>query len=148
MRRGALATVLLLSAGAATAQIGIGEEGSVPELPSPEADPRDTVTLARGLDKVTARIVELELPEDKPVRFGSLVITSRHCQSRPPEEPPETFAFLEIEDVQDAEPTDIFTGWMIASSPALHALEHPVYDIWVVGCRREALPPLPADAGL
>lgn len=97
-----------------------------------------TVTIARALDKVTARITELELPEDEEVRFGSLFITARHCESRPPEEPPETFAFLEIDDVHDDDRRRIFSGWMMASSPALNALEHPVYDVWVIACNTEA----------
>lgn len=94
-----------------------------------------TVTIARALDKVTARITELELPSDNPVVFGSLEITARHCYSRPPEETPETFAFLEIDEMRDDARERLFTGWMIASSPALHALEHPIYDVWIVGCR-------------
>ncbi len=94
-----------------------------------------TVTVARALDKVTARITELELPEGEEVRFGSLLITARHCESRPPEEPPETFAFLEIDDVYDDNRRRIFSGWMMASSPALNALEHPVYDVWVIACK-------------
>jgi len=109
-----------------------------PGEPGPDA-PRETVTIVRALDKITAQITELRLPEDEPVEFGTLVLTARHCYSRPPEEPPETFAFLEIDDIQDGKRKRVFTGWMMASSPALHALEHPVFDVWVVGCeRREA----------
>jgi len=101
---------------------------------APDDDPRDTLTVVRALDKITARLTTLRLPEDEPIEFGTLVITARHCYSRPPEETPETFAFLQVEDVQDAERERIFSGWMMASSPALHALEHPVYDVWVIGC--------------
>jgi len=129
----AVAAALLVLSLPASAQ----EEGppAPPGEPGPDA-PRETVTLLRALDKVTARITELRLPEDEPVAFGTLVLTARHCYARPPEEPPETFAFLEIDDVQDGERERVFTGWMMASSPALHALEHPVYDVWVVGCER------------
>ncbi len=107
------------------------------EAPLPAKRGR-TVTIARALDKITARITELELPADEEVPFGSLVITARYCYSRPPEEPPETFAFLQIDEVRDGERARVFSGWMLASSPALHGLEHPVYDVWVIGCKAAA----------
>ncbi len=95
-----------------------------------------TIAIARALDKITAQITELELPEGEMVKFGTLEITARTCRQRPPEEPPETFVFLEIDDRKsDSEQERIFTGWMMASSPALNALEHPVYDVWVIDCK-------------
>ena len=104
------------------------------EQTAPSGPP--TVTVARALDKITARTTQLELPQDAVVRFGTLSITARTCRSRPPEEPPETFAFLEIDDVKhDGSADRVFTGWMVASSPGLNALEHPVYDVWVLNCR-------------
>ena len=102
-----------------------------------------TITRIRALDKITARITELDLPQDQAVEFGTLVIKARTCRSRPPEETPETFAFLEIDDRarsggrSDANSDGgvrVFTGWMMASSPALNAMEHPVYDVWVIAC--------------
>jgi len=93
--------------------------------------------LLQGLDKITARISAFEAPLDQPVRFGTLTIVARACNSRPPEEPPESAAFLEIVDRRPNQPeTRAFAGWMFASSPGLHGLEHPVYDVWVVGCKR------------
>ena len=60
----------------------------------------------------------------------------RACKKRPPEETPETFVFLEIVDLRpDSSPVRVFTGWMIASSPALSGLEHPTYDVWVIDCK-------------
>ena len=99
--------------------------------------PPETVTVARALDKVTAQITDLELPENRTVVFGSLAITARHCESTPPTEAPETFAFLQIDEIEpDQQPQRrrLFSGWMIASSPALNPLQHPVYDVWVIGC--------------
>jgi hypothetical protein len=93
----------------------------------------------QGLDKVTARISTFDAPVDQPVRFGTLQVTVRTCSKTPPEEPPESAAFVEIDDVRPGEePRRDFTGWMLASSPALSALEHPVYDVWVVDCMKEA----------
>ncbi len=97
-----------------------------------------TVTVVRALDKITARSRLIELPEGRPVRFGTLEILARHCESRPPEEEPETAAFLEIWDNRGGRHDKIFSGWMLASSPALHALEHPVYDLWVIACKTAA----------
>lgn len=97
------------------------------------------IAVLQGLDKITARISTFEAPLDQPVRFGSLQITARACDKKPPEETPETTAFLEIVDVRpDTPEVALFTGWMFASSPAVSALEHPVYDVWVIDCKQAA----------
>jgi len=102
------------------------------------------LAVLQGLDKVTARISTFEAPIDVPVRFGSLEITARTCQKRPPEETPESAAFLQIRDIKPGEsPVAVFTGWMFASSPALNALEHPVYDVWVIDCKNDSSSPAP-----
>lgn len=98
---------------------------------------RLSAAMLQGLDKITARISTFEAPVDSPVRFGTFEITVRACDKRPPEEPPESAAFLEIVDVRPDSPAEaLFTGWMFASSPALSAVEHPVYDVWVVDCTK------------
>lgn len=91
--------------------------------------------LLQGLDKVTARISSITAPLNEAVRFGTLEIIVHRCYKRPPEETPESAALLEIHDVKPGENRVLlFRGWMFASSPALSALEHPVYDIWVKDC--------------
>jgi hypothetical protein len=101
----------------------------------PAADAAMAVVL-QGLDKVTARVSTLEAPLGAEIAFGTLGIIARACIKAPPEEPPESEAFLEIfEYVPDQPPRDLFIGWMFASSPSVSALEHPVYDIWVLDCR-------------
>ena len=98
------------------------------------------VAVLQGLDKVTARISPIQAPIGEEVAFGTLVIIARTCRKRPPEETPETIAFLEIVDDKPGEPPQlVFSGWMFASSPALSALEHAVYDIWVVDCKIDSL---------
>ena len=98
----------------------------------------------QGLDKTTARITAIEAPIDSPVRYGRLTILARSCSKSPPEETPLTAAFLEIREARTGErPSLIFSGWMFAQSPALSALEHPVYDIWVVDCRKDSNSPAP-----
>jgi hypothetical protein len=102
-------------------------------LPAPAAT---TVAVLQGLDKVTARVSRFEAPVGEPVRFGTLQIVVRVCNKRPPEEPPESAAFLEISELRPGEPSiERFSGWMFASSPGLNGLEHPVYDVWVLDCR-------------
>lgn len=107
------------------------------------------IAVLQGLDKITARISTFEAPLDQPVRFGSLEIIARACDKKPPEETPESTAFLEIvDDRPDSPAVEIFKGWMFASSPAISAVEHPVYDVWVIDCKRapvEAPEDLPQD---
>jgi len=98
------------------------------------SEPYQTAVL-QGLDKVTARVTTLRTSIGGTVRFGTLEVIVRHCDKRPPEETPESAAFLDIWEVRPGEaPLDLFRGWMFASSPGLNAMEHPVYDIWLLGC--------------
>jgi hypothetical protein len=93
------------------------------------------VAKLQGLDKITARVSTIEATVGQPVVFGALQITVRACDKRPPEETPESAAYLEIvERKVNEEPKPVFSGWMFASSPAVSALEHPIYDIWVLDC--------------
>lgn len=137
----------VLSAAPTRAQIITEGQGETFDAARAE-DATGRIAILRALDKVTARTVDLEVPVDEPIRFGTLNVTVRYCRTRPPEEPPETFAFLEIEEVPDSRAAvRLFTGWMIASSPALNPLEHPVYDVWVVGCRHPEPPEPEPEAG-
>jgi len=93
------------------------------------------LAVLQGLDKVTAHVVTIEAPVGKPVRFGTLEIIARSCKKRRPEESPESAAFLDIWELRQNQPAQsVFRGWMFASSPALSAMEHPVYDIRVLDC--------------
>jgi hypothetical protein len=110
--------------------------------PATAAAPAVTVAVLQGLDKTTARVSTVEAPIGQPIRFGTLVITARACVKKPPEEPPDTVAFLEIDEArpQGQANTDVqhlFSGWMFAQSPSLSTLEHPVYDVTVLDCKTE-----------
>lgn len=101
-----------------------------------------TAILLRALDKVTATTEDYTVKVGDTLEYGSLSIDAVHCEKRPPEELPETFAFLKIRDAKldgNGKETDeaevVFSGWMFGSRPALSALDHGVYDVWVVGCR-------------
>ena len=119
--------------------IGAGAALLIPMLGGAfAAEPMEDRQLAvlQGLDKVTARVVELDIPVGITQQWGTLRITPRACRKAPPIEAPEAAAFLDIQEVQpDEQPTALFSGWMFASSPALSALEHPVYDVWVIDCK-------------
>ncbi len=96
----------------------------------------NNVAVFAGLDKITARITSFEVRIDETVQFGALQVTPRVCYTRPPTEPPFTSAFVEVEEVLlNDELKRIFTGWMFGSSPGLHAVEHPVFDVWLTNCK-------------
>ena len=96
--------------------------------------PMDTIVLG-GLDKVAARVNTVRGKVGEPITFGTLEIVAKTCVTRPPEETPENAAFLEISQLLDGGKKEkVFSGWMFASSPALSALDHAVYDVWVLRC--------------
>jgi hypothetical protein len=89
-----------------------------------------------GLDKITGRIINFDVAIGETVQFGALQVTPRACYTRPPTETPNTDGFLEVDEVTlQGEVRRIFTGWMFAASPGLHAVEHPIYDVWLMDCK-------------
>src|SRR5947207_1919859 len=101
----------------------------------------------QGLDKTTARISKFEAPVGTEVHFGTLSILVRTCQRAPPEATPESATFLEIFDSRPGEAKEKrFGGWMFSSSPALSALEHPVYDVNLLDCKGAAPSPAASAA--
>src|ERR1700754_5144133 len=92
-------------------------------------EPMQIVVLG-GLDKITAHVSTFEAPVGKTVTFGALQITARACDKHPPEETPESSAFLEVVEARPGEtPLTLFSGWMFASSPALSGMDNPIYDL-------------------
>jgi hypothetical protein len=86
----------------------------------------------RGLDTLNGTTRDIEMRVGETIRYGHLEVTAEAC--RVPEADPEgdAYAFLRIRDIR--EDSLRFSGWMFASSPALSALDHPRYDVWVVSC--------------
>ncbi|HUE44958.1 MAG TPA: DUF2155 domain-containing protein [Aestuariivirgaceae bacterium] len=104
---------------------------------------RNPVALFAGLDKITGKITRFEAGIDEVTRFGSLDVRARVCNTQPATEQPKTTAFVEVEEaLLDGGTTGVFTGWMLAESPGLNAVEHPVYDVWLTGCRKPEAPVL------
>ena len=89
-----------------------------------------------GLDKITGRIISFEVAINETVQFGALQITPRVCYSRPLTEAPQTDAFAQVDEIDEQKKLKrIFSGWMFADSPGLHGIEHPIFDIWLTGCK-------------
>ena len=108
-----------------------------------------------GLDKITGRIISFDAAVGETVQFGALQVTARVCYTRPPTEATNTDAFVEVDEVTlQGEIKRIFNGWMFAASPGLHAVEHPIYDVWLTDCSspvaakvaEPAIQPTPAAA--
>ncbi len=128
------------------ARIGAGLGLALASAPGAAQEGARMGAILQGLDKTTARVSTIEAPLNQAARFGSLEIVARACHKKPPTETPESTAFLEIVDVRPDSPSiRVFSGWMFASSPAVSAMEHPVYDVWVIDCRMIA--PFGAAAG-
>jgi hypothetical protein len=89
-----------------------------------------------GLDKITGRIISFEVSVDETVQFGALQLTPKMCYTRPPTENQNTTGFVEVDEVTlDNKYRRIFNGWMFASSPGLHGIEHAIYDVWLTDCK-------------
>ncbi len=124
-----------------------GDEVVVEPPPQRIANPHAVFS---GLDKITGRIISFDVNINETVQFGALQVTPRVCYSRPPTETPNTDSYIEVDEVTlQGEIKRIFEGWMFAASPGLHAVEHPVYDVWLTDCKGAAaavaeVPPAPA----
>ncbi len=89
-----------------------------------------------GLDKITGRTINFDEDIGETVQFGALRVKTDACYTRPATEAANTDAFVEVDEITlQGEVKRIFSGWMFAASPGLHAVEHPVYDIWLTDCK-------------
>jgi hypothetical protein len=96
----------------------------------------NSAALFSGLDKITGRIINFDVAIGETVQFGALQLTPRACYTRPSTEAANTDAFIEVDEVTlQGDMRRIFTGWVFAASPGLHAIEHPIYDIWLTDCK-------------
>ena len=106
---------------------------------------KNAVAVFTGLDKITGRTITFDVWVNETVQFGALQVTPRTCYTRPATEAPNTTAFLEVDEITlQNEIKRLFTGWTFASSPGLHAVEHPIYDVWLIDCRTSSKVPPPA----
>ena len=114
----------------------------IPEPPSQKIANKGA--LFSGLDKITGRIINFDAAVGETVQFGALQVTPRVCYTRPATETTNTDAFIEVDEVTlQGEVKRIFTGWVFASSPGLHAVEHPIYDVWLTDCKNPVIAAAP-----
>jgi hypothetical protein len=103
------------------------------------------IAVFNGLDKITGITTRFEVKVKEEGRFGGLLIKPQVCYTRPITEEPKTTSFVQIED---GKATRLFSGWMFAESPGLNALEHPIIDVWLIGCLDPNAPPPPIETGI
>ena len=109
-------------------------------------DIHNPVAVFAGLEKVMAVTTNFEVKIGEEVKFGNLIVKADVCNTKPITEDPKTAAFVEIDEIgKDGDKKRLFSGWMFAESPGLNGLEHPVYDVWLAGCRDPNAPPPPVE---
>ena len=89
----------------------------------------------QAMDKITGRVNEIIVPVKSKISYGDFSLVLRSCKKRPAEETPENFAFVDVTDKSFGENEyNIFRGWIISSTPGINAIEHPIYDVWLLEC--------------
>ncbi|MBC2773654.1 DUF2155 domain-containing protein [Rhizobium sp. AQ_MP] len=123
---------------AAAASLGLAGKADAARLENPVAE-------FAGIDKITGRITTFDVYVNETVQFGALQVTPKVCYSRDESEAQKIDAFIEVDEITlDRKIRRIFSGWMFADSPALNAVEHPIYDVWLTGCKvKSEVPPPP-----
>lgn len=114
---------------------GAGQDGSFDLIEEVEQEKVVTAPggVLRALDRVSGLLTDLELSNGQTVEFGRISVTLSEC--RYPEGNPSSEAYAHVIVQAQSEPQPRFQGWMVGSSPALNALDHPRYDVWVLRCK-------------
>lgn len=111
---------------------GFVEELITAERPSWRSVERPVAVL-RGLDKISGLASDITVNVGDTVTYGRLTVLVEECREPPQGESEDAFVFMKVQDPKaGAEP--VFSGWMFASSPALSAMDHQRYDLWVLSC--------------
>ena len=94
------------------------------------------MVVLKALDKITAKTSIIKMGIEKKKVFGDLEIKVLKCVLSSKEDPPDTIAYLQIKDLSEKNQDQvfIFNGWTFASTPTLKSVDHPIYDVWLVGC--------------
>jgi hypothetical protein len=112
--------------------------------PSEAARVQNKVAEFTGIDKITGRIITFDVYVGETVQFGALQVTPHVCWSSEKGEEPNTTVFVDVDEITlDRKIRRIFTGWMLAESPGLNAIEHAVYDVWLKSCKDSSDVPPP-----
>ena len=103
--------------------------------PAFAAEISTNAALMQAMDKVTGRVNKITVPVNSKIAFGDFSLVLRACKKRPAEETPENFAFVDVADKSfGTDEYSIFRGWMLSSAPGMNAIEHPIYDVWLLEC--------------
>ena len=96
----------------------------------------EVMVVLKALDKITAKTSIIKMGIEKKEVFGELEIKVLKCVLSSKEDPPDTIAYLQIKDLaeKNKDQVFIFNGWTFASTPTLKSVDHPIYDVWLVGC--------------
>ena len=97
----------------------------------------DTIYInLKALDKITAKTSSIRLAIGDKKFFGSLEIKAFKCQLSEGGDTSDTVAYIQVKDLsaKDNNQVFLFNGWTFASSPTLHSIDHPVYDLWITSC--------------
>jgi hypothetical protein len=117
--------------------------------------PRYGVAIIEALDKISSESVRFEAPIGQPVRYKGLIYTVKACETAAEDEPmADVIAYMQVRtnpvtaanNQQTTRSKEIFRGWTYASTPSLNPLEHPIYDAWVIACRKPLVPPVAVAA--
>lgn len=118
-------------------QATVGPSGDIEVVQPPAEKVVNKTAVFSGLDKITGRIISFDVAVNETVQFGALRITPRACYTRPSTESQNTTGFVEVQEITlDGKVQPLFGGWMFASSPGLHGVEHPIYDVWLSDCKQ------------
>ena len=90
----------------------------------------------KALDKITAKTSDFRLAVGEKKFFGHLEIKALKCQLSENNDSTDAVAYLQVKDLsaKDNNQVFLFNGWTFASSPTLHSIDHPIYDLWITGC--------------
>ena len=86
------------------------------------------------LDKISNKVEEKTIKINESDILGTLYVKVYSCFTEPPNEIPEDYVLIDVKDNFKNEEVSIYKGWMISSSPDVTPLEHPIYDLWLLGC--------------
>lgn len=107
---------------------------------------KNPIALFSGLDKITGVTTSFEINVGEEKQFGYLFVKPEVCFTRPITEEPKTASFIKVDVLgSDGKRSSIFSGWMFAESPGLNAMEHPIFDVWLTGCKDPNAPPPPVE---
>ena len=124
--------IRLLAVSALALVAGQAVAAQSPQLTATQDTVPANVVHLRGLDTLNGTASDLDIGVGETIRFGRLEIVAESCRVPRDDPTADAYAFLKIRDVREEAPR--FSGWMFAASPALSALDHPRYDVWVLGC--------------